>query len=138
MNVNQPQKLKIIHLLFSKGFAGTERSTAESCNAQCETNEVILVCSNKPERSSGASILQHIDPRVKVIKISPRFFLQKNLQKILDTEQPDVIHAHLRRSTRVLAKCKTNAVKVSTLHIGINKCYEQCMLLYRDGMSYNL
>lgn len=112
--------LKIIHVLFSKGFAGTERSTAESCNFQSLSHDVVLVCSTQPERKSGASILKNIHSNVKVIQISPKFFVKRNLQRIIDSEKPDIVHAHLRRSTRALAKCKTTASKISTLHIGVN------------------
>ena len=45
---------------------------------------------------------------------------RKNLQKIIDDYKVDVIHAHLRRATKAVAKADTNAVKISTLHIGVN------------------
>jgi len=35
--------MRIMHVLLSQGFAGSERSTAESCNAQCLEHEVVLV-----------------------------------------------------------------------------------------------
>ena len=114
------QKLKIIHILFSKGFAGTERSTAESCNFQCKEHDVTLICAKNNTRGSGASINTHLDERVRVIQISSRFFLKSNVQKYINRIQPDVVHAHLRRATRVLAKCKTEAATISTLHIGVN------------------
>ena len=112
--------LRIIHVLFSRGFAGTERSTAESCNEQCKTNEVTLICLKNNKRRSGASIIEHLDPAVNVVYVSLRILLTSTVQKIIDQVQPHVIHAHLRRATRVLAKCKTNAAKISTLHIGVN------------------
>lgn len=114
------KRLKIIHVLFSKGFAGTERSTAESCNHQSLNHDVVLVCGTKPERKSGASILRNLNSNVKIIQVNPSFFLRRNLQKIIDKEQPDIVHAHLRRSTKILKKCNTSASKISTLHIGIN------------------
>ncbi|MBX2859247.1 MAG: glycosyl transferase family 4, partial [Cellvibrionaceae bacterium] len=46
--------------------------------------------------------------------------MTRAVQKIIDRIQPDVIHAHLRRATRILARCHTRAAKVSTLHIGVN------------------
>jgi len=113
-------RLKIIHIILSRGFAGTERSTAESCNSQCEDHDVILICSNKNRRTSGATILNHLDPRVKVIQVSKTGLIKPRLQKILDQEQPDIAHAHLRKPTKLLARCTTNAAKVSTLHIGVN------------------
>ncbi len=118
---NNKVRLKIVHVILSRGFAGTERSTAESCNSQSKHHDVVLVCSTKNMRSSsGATILNHIDSHVKVVQVSPGLFLKSRLQKILDEESPDVVHAHLRKPTRLLAGCVTNAVKISTLHIGVN------------------
>ena len=115
---NKVERLKIIHVILSRGFAGTERSTAESCNSQCQAHDVVLVCSTRHQRNhSGATILNHIDARVKVIQISPGQFVRSRLQRILDDESPDIVHAHLRKSTRILSRCATRAAKVSTLHI---------------------
>lgn len=82
---------------------------------------MILVCNkNHTRKTSGATILKHIDPRVKVITIKPGLLIKKQFKNIVEAEKPDIIHAHLRKPTRILAKCKTDAAKFSTLHIGIN------------------
>ncbi|SMF59483.1 Glycosyltransferase [Alteromonadaceae bacterium Bs31] len=47
-------------------------------------------------------------------------FTRRSIQAILDEWKPDIVHAHLRRATRLLANCNTSAAKVSTLHIGVN------------------
>ena len=114
------ERLTIVHVIFSRGFAGTERSTAESCNTQCEDHDITLICSTRHRRKSGASILDHIDSRVKVVQISPFFFLRRRVQRLLNAIQPDIVHAHLRKPTRILASCHTQAAKISTLHIGVN------------------
>lgn len=118
---NPPERLRIAHLILSTGFAGSERSTAESCIAQCRDHEVLLVVRRgHRKQKTGASIVDHLDPRVRVVEIPARLFTQRHLQRALDDFRPDVVHAHLRRSTRLLAGCRTDAVTVSTLHIGIN------------------
>ncbi|WP_075187325.1 glycosyltransferase [Teredinibacter haidensis] len=124
MNANSQDqmsnRLRIIHILLSKGFAGTERSTVESCNAQCGDHDVLLITRENQAKKSGACIKPHLNPSVQVEEVNPNFFTRKSIQNIIDRWQPQVIHAHLRRPTRLIAKCKTDAVKISTLHIGVN------------------
>lgn len=118
--VQRLPRLKIAHVLLSRGFAGTERSTVESCNYQCAQHDVILIIRKGQGKSSGAGVIEKLDPRVRILEVAARFFTRRNIQSIVDEEQPDVLHAHLRRATRLLSKIKSAAAKVSTLHIGIN------------------
>ena len=46
--------------------------------------------------------------------------MRYQLAKILRELKPEVVHCHLRRSTRLMAKIKPEAAVVSTLHIGWN------------------
>ncbi len=36
-------RLRIAHIILSRGFAGSERATAEMCNAHCEKHDVLLI-----------------------------------------------------------------------------------------------
>ncbi len=121
-----------MHVLLSRGFAGSERSTAESCNQQCQTHEVCLVI-RKAQRKHGAGIVDHLDDRIRIIEISPRLFTQRQLGKAVSDFQPDVIHCHLRRSTRLIAKLAPKAATVSTLHIEVNGPH----FLDMDGLICN-
>ncbi len=112
-------RLNIFHVLFSRGFAGSERSTAESCNQQCQTHNVTLII-RKGHCKNGASIINHLDPRVTVIEINHQWLTQRRLKKLIDQLKPDIIHCHLRRATRIISKIKTQAASVSTLHIRVN------------------
>mgnify|MGYP002634856732 FL=1 len=114
-----PKSLKICHVLLSRGFAGSERSTVESCNEQVKTHDVCLII-KKTHRKSGKSILDYLDSRVKVVEVSSFFVTQYQIQKELAKFDPDVIHCHLRRATRLVSKINTRAVSISTLHIGVN------------------
>jgi len=124
--------LKIMHVLLSRGFAGSERSTAESCNQQCQSNEVVLVV-RKDHQRHGVSVVDHLDPRVKVIEIGSRWWPKWQLKRIIASEKPDLIHCHLRRSTRLVAKIKPAAATVSTLHIEVNGPH----FLLMDGLVCN-
>lgn len=114
------QRLRIAHILLSKGFAGTERSTVESCNNQSKHHDVLLVIRKNQTKKSGAGIRQHLCESVEVVEVSGWCLTRTAIQKTLDEWQPDIVHAHLRRSTRILSKCSTRAARISTLHIGFN------------------
>lgn len=125
-------RLKIVHVLLSRGFAGSERSTAESCNQQCKEHDVTLIV-RADHRRRGVSVLDHIDSRVNVIELRPRLFTLWQLRSSIKQIQPDVIHCHLRRSTRLVSKLNTSAASVSTLHIDANSPH----FLKMDGLICN-
>ncbi len=115
-----PVRLRIAHVILSQGFAGSERSTAESCAAQCAAHDVLLVVRRSHRSRSGASIRDHLDPRVAVTEVPDRWFTRRRLERVLRTWRADVVHAHLRRATRLLSRCRLDAARVATLHLGIN------------------
>jgi glycosyltransferase involved in cell wall biosynthesis len=110
--------MRIAHVLLSSGFAGTERATAEMCNAHCALHSVLLVLKRSHARG-GVSIRQYLDPRVLVAEVSP-LWPHRGLARALADFDPDVIHAHLRRSTRLLARITPAAATVATLHLRVN------------------
>lgn len=111
--------LHIAHVLLSRGFAGSERSTAESCNQQSKAHKVTLFI-RKDHRKNGLSVVDHINKDIRIIELPSRLFTQYQLNKHIKHLQPDIIHCHLRRSTRLAAKIKPKAATVSTLHISFN------------------
>jgi glycosyltransferase involved in cell wall biosynthesis len=110
--------MRIAHVLLSRGFAGTERATAEMCNAHCATHPVLLVLRASHNRG-GVGIRQYLDPRIIVAEVSP-LWPRRGLARALAEFDPDVIHAHLRRSTRLLARLHPRAATVATLHLTVN------------------
>jgi glycosyltransferase involved in cell wall biosynthesis len=115
----ETQPLNIVHVILSRGFAGSERSTAESCNQQCMEHRVTLIV-RKDHRRHGASIVDHVDARVNIVEVPSLLFTQFSLGRALARIKPDIVHAHLRRSTRLVARARTDAKKLSTLHITVN------------------
>ena len=117
---NNPERLRIAHVILSQGFAGSERSTVESCAAQCSAHDVLLIVRRGHRSRSGASIRDHVDARVLVAELPNRWFTRRSLERVLRDWRPHVVHAHLRRATRLLSRCRSDAARVSTLHLGIN------------------
>ncbi|MCP5328739.1 MAG: glycosyltransferase [Steroidobacteraceae bacterium] len=111
--------MRILHTLLSSGFAGTERATAEMCNALCDRHEVLLAAGRGHRNRAGASILDHLDPRVQVRELG-RWFPGSDLARLVREWRPDVIHTHLRKSTRLIARLRPPCATVATLHMWVN------------------
>lgn len=112
--------MKIAHIILSRGLAGSERSTAESCNAQVAGNDVLLVVRRSHRAAYGGSILDLLDPRVRVEVVPDRWFTRRRLAAVIAAFAPEVIHCHLRRATRLIAKTAPPAALVATLHVDFN------------------
>jgi len=125
--------MRIVHVILSRGFAGSERSTAESCNAQCAEHEVLLVVRRSHASRSGRSILEHVDARVRVAIVPDRWFTRRRLARELAAFVPDVVHAHLRRATRLVARIGPAAATIATLHLNVNGPH----FLELDGLICN-
>jgi glycosyltransferase involved in cell wall biosynthesis len=111
--------LRILHVCLSRGFAGTERATAEMCNAHVGEHEVCLVVKRSHRASNGVSIVDHLDPRVQVVAVG-NWFSAGGLRRAIAAFRPDVVHAHLRKSTRLLAQQRPPCPTVVTLHMWVN------------------
>jgi len=111
--------MRIAHMLLSRGFAGTERATAEMCNAHVGAHAVLLILRRDHRGAGRASIRDHLDPAVQVIEVN-RWWPGPAVRAALAQFAPEVVHAHLRRSTRLLAHLQPRAATVATLHLTVN------------------
>lgn len=111
--------MKIVHVILSRGFAGSERATAEMCNAHCGAHEVLLIIKRAHIGPAGVSIREWLDARVRVLEVG-NWLPRAGISRALAEFQPDMIHAHLRRSTRMLARIRPAAPTIATLHLTVN------------------
>jgi hypothetical protein len=127
--------MRIFHVLLTQGFAGTERSTAESCNFQASAGHEVTLVTRRDHRGGvqGGSIVDHLDPRVRVVLVASRWFTGAQIRSAIRRHDPDIIHCHLRWPTRIVARARPRAKTVSTLHIGVNSAYFSWM----DGIVAN-
>jgi hypothetical protein len=94
-DTNAAPRLRIAHVLLSHGFAGSERSTAESCAAQCVAHDVLVVIRHDHRSHSGASIRDHLDPRARWSRFRP--LVHAAAVCVLRDWRPDVVHAPAAR-----------------------------------------
>jgi len=109
-----------MNVILSRGFAGSERAAVEACAALSQRHDVALVVRSDHRARSGVSLLDELEPGIQVFEVPPRWRTQHRLAEIIDQWRPDIIHTHLRRGTRYVARIKRNARHVSTLHLHLN------------------
>lgn len=112
--------MRIMHVILSSGFAGSERYAAELASVQSAEHDVMLVVRRKHANRSGTSILGAVSDRVLVAIVPTWFNTQRAVERRIQEFRPDVIHTHLRRSARIIARARADAPSVATLHIRAN------------------
>ena len=113
-------RLRVMHVILSRGFAGSERAAVEACAALSQRHDVALVVRSDHRDRSGVSLLDELQPGIQVFEVPPRWRTQSRLAGIIEQWRPDIIHTHLRRGTRYVARIQRTARHVSTLHLHLN------------------
>src|SRR5688572_19979329 len=111
--------MRIMHTILSRGFAGSERTVAQLANTQSGSHDVAVVLKRAHRNRYGVSITKWLDPRVQVIEVG-NWFPRRDIAMAIERFRPAVVHAHLRRSVRMLAQIRPRAATIATLHITVN------------------
>jgi len=114
------ERLRILQVILSRGFAGSERAAAEACNALSQRHEVAIAVRRDHRSSGGASIRDHLAPQVSVFELPAYWRTRARLGAAIETWRPDLIHTHLRRGTRYVAQLGRGIPHIATLHIDLN------------------
>lgn len=109
-----------MQVILSRGFAGSERAAAEACAALSRGHEVALVVRSDHRNAAGVSVVDALEPGIAVFEVPPHWGTERRLAELVAAWRPDVIHTHLRRGTRYVARMRREAVHVSTLHLHLN------------------
>jgi glycosyltransferase involved in cell wall biosynthesis len=113
-------RLRVMNVILSRGFAGSERAAIESCAALAGRHDVALVVRHDHRDAAGISLLDELQPGVQVFEVPAHWRTQHHLARIIEQWRPDIIHTHLRRGTRYVSRSKGSARHVSTLHLHLN------------------
>ena len=115
--------MKIVHIILTHSFAGSERYAVELANLQAEQDhDVTLILHQRGAEQRANAIAHRVSPKVNLKLVSGMKFLAifraKHLLKQL---KPDVAHAHLSAACRVLQGVPGLCLRVATLHIHYKK-----------------
>jgi glycosyltransferase involved in cell wall biosynthesis len=108
--------MRIMHVILSSGFAGSERYAAELASYQAAEHDVTLVVRRGHRSRFGTSILDAVSNRVHVEAVPRWLGTQRSVERRIEDFRPDVIHTHLRRSARIVARARSAVPSVATLH----------------------
>lgn len=115
--------MKIVHIILTHSFAGSERYAVELANTQAEQQHQVTVILHKRGCEQRANAIRHrLSDKVQVMVVDGwKFFAIWQARKMIRTLKPDVAHAHLSAGCRVLQGLKGLCLRVATLHI----CYKK-------------
>jgi glycosyltransferase involved in cell wall biosynthesis len=68
----------------------------------------------------GSSIVDAVSNRVRIRPVPGLLLTQRAVERQIAEFRPDVIHTHLRRSGRIIARAHAESPSVATLHMGAN------------------
>ena len=103
-------KLKILHIILSKGFAGSEKYVVDLIKFQKKNNFVFVITSEK-----NITLNKILKKKINVFEIGD-FFRKLKLKKIVDNIKPDIIHTHLGESAKLIDKSSSYKT-ISTMHM---------------------
>lgn len=115
--------MKIVHIILTHSFAGSERYAVELANTQAEQQHQVTVILHKRGCEQRANAIRHrLSDKVQVQMVDGwKFFAIWQARKLIRVLKPDVAHAHLSAGCRVLQGLKGLCLRVATLHI----CYKK-------------
>lgn len=110
--------MKIVHLVLTHSFAGSERYCVELANAQCAQHEVTVLLHRRAAEQRANALAHRLDPRVRVELVGgPPFWAVLQARRRVEALAPDVAHAHLSGGCRALQGVRGVGLRVATLHI---------------------
>lgn len=111
--------MRIVHLLLTSSFAGSERHAIELANAQSERHEVTLILRRSAQTGSPGGYAHRVDPRVRILWVG-KWLGRWQARRLVQKLRPDVAHAHLSDGCKALGGLSGLAgqvLRVATLHI---------------------
>jgi hypothetical protein len=112
--------MRIMHVILSRSFAESERYVAELASFQAAEHDVTILLCRYYRSRSDTSIVNAVSDRVEIRTVSTWWRAQYSVDQHIQDFRPDIIHAHLRRSSRLIAGAEADMPAVATLHVKAN------------------
>jgi glycosyltransferase involved in cell wall biosynthesis len=110
--------MKIVHLLLTSRFAGSERYAIDLANAQCDKHEVTVILHKRATEQRPDALAHRLLPAVRQVIVGGRsLWTIWQARRALRALAPDVAHGHLSLGCRSLRGLKLDGVRMATLHI---------------------
>ena len=107
--------MKILHVIISKGFAGSELYAINLLNYQSQKNETFLI---KDANSDSKKYKKFLNNNVKIYELEG-FFKKIKINKMIADIKPNIVHTHLGNASKIVIK--KDFKLISTLHMSYHK-----------------
>ena len=104
------KKIKILHIILSKGFAGSEKYVVDLVQFQRKKHFVSLISSKK-----NVTLNKILKNKISVFEIGD-IFRKLKINNLIKKINPDIVHTHLGESARLINK-SSNFKTISTMHM---------------------
>ena len=128
-------RLRILQVILSRGFAGSERAAAEACNALAQRHDVALVIRSDHRGRGDASVRDALDAGVEEFEIPAWWNTRRRLEEIIRSRRLESTHAPpprhaVRRTTQARSGARVHrapldqwpplpAHRRDVLHLGV-------------------
>jgi glycosyltransferase involved in cell wall biosynthesis len=102
--------IKILHVILSKGFAGSEKYVVDLIKYQKKTNKVNVIISN-----DNKMLNNFLRKNIKVFKVG-KFFKKYQIKSLIKKIEPNIVHTHLGEASKTVSKSPNYKV-ISTMHM---------------------
>ena len=110
------KKIKVMHIILSKGFAGSEKYVIDLIKYQNKKNElgIIILKQNKKLKKS-------IKNSAEIYEIG-NYFKKFNNKNIIKKFRPDIVHTHLGEAAKLVQK-SSEYKTIATMHMNYKHKY---------------
>ena len=123
------KRIKIIHILISQGFAGSEKYLCDLIDYQSKFFDVSVIILKK-----NKMLKKYINKSVKTFPVID-FFKKIQITKIINKNKPDIIHTHLSNASKCVNKSNKYKV-IATVHMNFkNSILKNCDALIVSNNS---
>jgi glycosyltransferase involved in cell wall biosynthesis len=108
--MKQKKKIVILHVILSKGYAGSEKYVLDLVRYQNKDHKVFLAILKR-----NRILKNYIDNKIKTFEIG-NFFKKYRIKNLIKKIKPNIIHTHLGEAAKIVNK-STDYKTISTMHM---------------------
>lgn len=121
--------VRIVHLILTKRFAGSERYAIELANAQAARHQVAIILRRAAAEDRPDALASRVSKDVE-LQLVGEWRTRSQCERLIRRLKPDVVHAHLSAACKTLRGLRGECLRVATMHI----CYKPQQHKHLDAL----
>lgn len=121
--------MRIVHVILTKRFAGSERYAIELANAQAARHQVAIILRRVAAEDRPDALASRVSDSVDLHLVG-EWRTRSQCERLIRTLKPDVVHAHLSAACKAMRGLRGECLRVATMHI----CYKPQQHAHLDAL----